>query len=113
VKEKKMKRSVIFLLVAVVLTSCAYFQPSKTLDQAKIGLECIKYDEGINWAEISEKFGSPDIAPLPEPGSDLTKNIRGYEGKIVIFYTELKEVKEDGKTRFHEVVSNIEICKKR
>jgi hypothetical protein len=111
--EKAMKRSLVFLAIASVLTSCAYFQPPKTLDQAKVDLDCVNYDKGISWAEISEKFGSPDVAPLPEPGVRLTRNARLYKGKTIIFYTEIQEVKEGEKIRFREVVTGIEVCKKK
>jgi hypothetical protein len=108
-----MKLSVIFLAIAVVLTSCTYFQLPNTLDRAKADLECIKCDEGIRWAEISEKFGSPDVTPMPEPGTRLARNARLYKGKTIIFYTELQEVKEGEKIRFREVVTSIEVCKKK
>jgi hypothetical protein len=58
-------------------------------------------------------MGSPDIAPIPEPGTDLSKNARIYKDETIIFYTEMREVKEEGKVRFQEVVTNIEICKKK
>jgi hypothetical protein len=41
----------------------------------------------------------------------LSKNVRIYKDKIIIFYTERQEVEEGGKVRFKEIVSKIEICK--
>jgi len=100
-------------VVAIALTSCTTLQKPKTLDQAKAGLDCIEYKEGIGWGQISEKFGNPDITPLPETGTDLSRNARGYNDMTIIFYTERKEQKEGEKVRFHEVVTKIEVCKKK
>jgi hypothetical protein len=108
-----MKRFGFLLLLVVALTSCAYFQRPKTLRDVKVGLDCIQVINNIPWELVSEKLGTPDEAPLPEPGSDLTENTRMYEGKTIIFYTDLQEFKEDGKTRFHEVITNVEVCVKR
>ncbi len=107
-----MKHFVIVLLGVILLTSCATFQ-ERTLSQVKEDLDCIKYKEGINWGQISEKFSDPDIAPLPEHGTDLIRNTRVYKDKVIIFYTEMQEVKEMEKVRFYEVVTNIEVCKEK
>jgi hypothetical protein len=67
----------------------------------------------MSWSQLSQAVGPPDIAPAPEPGTDLSKNTRIYRDKIIIFYTGMREVKEDGKVRFKEIVTNIEICKEK
>ncbi len=102
-----------FLVLTIVFTSCAYFQHPKTLGQVKADLDCIPYDKGIGWKQIFQKFGGPDFAPLPEPGSDLSRNTRAYKDTWIILYIESQEVKEGGKVRFQEVVTDIEICKKK
>jgi hypothetical protein len=108
-----MKRIVIIVIIAIALTSCATLQTPKTLGQVKTNLVCFEYKDGIYWEQISEKIGAPDIAPLPESGTDLSKNARVYKNMTIIFYTERQEVKENGKVRFYEIVKNIEICKKK
>ncbi|MDP2753225.1 MAG: hypothetical protein Q8P40_02410 [Nitrospirota bacterium] len=107
-----MKHFVIVLLGVILLTSCATFQ-EQTLSQVKANLDCIEYKEGINWGQISGRFGTPDVAPLPEPGMDLSRNTRIYKDKVIIFYTERQEVKEGERVRFHEVISKIELCKEK
>jgi len=107
-----MKHFTIFFAIAILLTSCYNATAgSQTLGQVKADLNCIEYIKGIDWKQISEKFGTPDIAPLPEPGTDLKENTRLYKDKIIIFYTEIQEVKEGDSIRFHEVVTKIEVCK--
>lgn len=103
----------IFFITTIFLTSCATIQKPKTLDQVRADLDCIEYKEGIDWKQIPQKIGSPDIAPLPEPGTDLSSNTRVYENKIIIFYIERQEVKEEGKVRFQEAVTKIEVCKEK
>ncbi len=108
-----MKHLAAFLVLAIVLTSCAYFQHPKTLGEVQADLDCLPYGKGMGWKQIFEKFGGPDFAPLPEPGSDLSRNTRAYKDTWMILYIERQEVKEGEKIRFQEVVTGIEICKKK
>ena len=108
-----MKRLAIFFLITIFITSCSYVQHPKTLSQVKADLDCIRYEKGLDWKQISEKFGVPDIAPLPEPGTSLGNNSRIYKNTVTIFYTDLREIKEGEKVRFHEVVTNIEVCREK
>ena len=108
-----MRRLAAFFILAIFLTSCAYLQHSQTLDQAKADLDCLPYERGMGWKQISEKFGKPDLAPLPEAGSGLSKNSRIYKDQVIIFYTERQEMKQGKKIRFQEVVTRIEICKEK
>ncbi len=108
-----MKTFLGFFILAITLASCAAAIQSNKLDEVKAGLNCMEYKEGIAWKEIKEKFGAPDIAPIPETGTDLSKNTRIYKEKIIIFSTERQEVEEGGKVRFKEIVSKIEICKEK
>jgi hypothetical protein len=105
-------RSAIVLLLAFSLMSCVS-PNSQTLTELKMNLKCIEMQNGLLWADISREFGTADILPLPEAGTNLGKNARGYRDEIVIFYTDLKEVKEGEKTRFNEVVYKTEICRKK
>ena len=108
-----MRRFAVFFIISIALSSCITPSSSTTLGQVKSGLICTQYKEGMNWDQVSHVMDSPDIAPAPEPGADLSKNARIYKDKTIIFYTELREVKEDGRVRFQEVVTNIEFCKKK
>jgi hypothetical protein len=112
-KEEKMKRLATFFLITLFIASCSYVQHPQTLSQVKADLDCIPYKEGMRWTQISERLGAPDIAPLPEAGTDLSRNTRGYKNKAVIFYIERQEVKEGGKVRFYEVVTDVEVCKEK
>lgn len=108
-----MKRYVILFIIIIGLSSCTTLQQPKTLSQIKSELDCIQYKEGMSWNQVSQVMSPPDIAPIPEPGTDLSKNTRIYKDKKIIFYIEMREVKEEGKVRFQEVVTNIEFCKKK
>ncbi len=108
-----MRRLTILFIILLALSSCTTFQKPTTLGQVKSTLNCIPCREGMSWNQISQVMDHPDIAPIPEPGPDLSKNTRVYRDKIVIFNIEMKEIKEDGKVRFQEVVTNIEVCKEK
>ena len=108
-----MRRVVILFVIIIGISSCTTLQQPKTLGQIKSEVDCIQYKEGMSWNQISQAMGHPDIAPIPEPGPDLSKNTRVYKNKVVIFNIEMKEVKEEGKVRFREVVTGIDVCKKK
>ncbi len=108
-----MRRLSILFIILIALSSCTTLQKPTTLDQVKSTLNCIPCRQGMNWNQVSRAMGPPDIAPVPEPGPDLSKNTRIYEDKIVIFYLEMREIKEEGKVRFEEVVTGMDICKKK
>jgi hypothetical protein len=76
----------------------------------KADLSCIEYTEGVAWRLIADRLGAVDVAPLPEPGSNLQSNTRVYKNKWVIFSVENREYTEDGKTRFREISKKIEVC---
>ncbi len=108
-----MKRLAPFVLIILLFPACALIQPSQTAVQVKANLECLSYEKGMAWKPISEKLGGPDITPLPEPGTDLTKNVRGYRDKVILFHVEKQEVSEGEKVRFQEVVTAVEVCGKK
>ena len=108
-----MKQLVLIILSFFVLSSCAMFQKPKTLEELKVNLACVEYTDGMEWGKILERLGAVDIAPLPEPGSNLQANTRVYTNKWVIFSVENREFRRDGKTRFHEIANKIEVCKEK
>jgi hypothetical protein len=107
-----MKRYLLLYVVTIFLTSCSGHQ-NKTLPEIKANLDCVEYTEGITWMQITQNFGKPDAAPFPEPGLNLQSNSRIYEDVIVIITTKNSEIKTGDKVRFHEVVTGIELCKKK
>lgn len=112
-----MRRGIVFnalILAIVALGICACAVPTKTttLEEIKPGLNCLVYGEGIEWKAIEEKLGEPDYAPIPT-GQKLGQNIRIYTDKTIMFHTELKRRKVDGKIRYEEIITKLEICKER
>ena len=109
------ERLVIFFLVALAIgvTSCTHLQPPQTLDAVKANLECIPYEKGVAWKQIASTLKDPDLALLPEPGTDLTKNARIYRDVVIVFYVESQEVTEGGRVRFQEAVTHIDLCRKK
>ena len=108
-----MRRVVLALLVPLVLPSCAMFQKPKTLDQIEANLVCVEYVNGMKWGQVRERLGDADIAPLPEPGTNLQQNTRVYKDKWIIFSVENREFRENGKTRFREVTDKIKVCREK
>ena len=105
-----MRRLSVLLLLALMLTSCTN---QMALSQVKEGVSCLEYQAGMDWDQVANKLGPPDILPKPEAGTDLSLNARGYNDMVVTFYTKREQMKEDGKIRFKEVVYKIEVCKKK
>lgn len=108
-----MRHLALILIASFVLSSCATWQKPKTLEQVKANLICIEYENGIAWAQIRERLGAADVAPLPEPGTNLQSNSRVYKNKWIIFSVENADVQEDGRTRFREIANKIEVCKEK
>jgi hypothetical protein len=106
-----MKKTTLFIVMVMVLSSCLALASSKTIGQIKEGLSCVEYKEAIPWADVKAKLGQYDIAPIPEPGPDVLKNARVYQNVTVIFYTDVCDVKIGDKVRPQEVVYKVEICK--
>ena len=105
-----MRYLALILIASNGLLSCATWQEPKTLEQVKVNLICVEYTSGIAWEQIREHLGAADVAPLPEPGTNLQSNTRAYKKKWVIFSVENAEVQEDSKTRFREIANKIEVC---
>jgi hypothetical protein len=104
-----MKRWLALFVLLTLVTSCS---GRTVLSGVKGESPCVEYQAGMSWDQISARFGTPDIVPQPEPGTDLSMNARGYNALTVIFYTKRQQVNEDGKIRFKEVIYKIDICKK-
>ena len=100
------------LMLLVLLSACSFSKKTVYLDEVKSHLNCFTYQDGMRWNIIQEDFGEPDIAPVPS-GESLRENTRVYEDKVIIFHTDLKPIKVDGKTRYEEIITKVEICKQK
>ena len=109
---ENMKISAIFLLF-LGLTSCAHIQEPRTLAEVKENWDCLRYEPGVGWKQVTSTLAEPDVTPLPEPGTDLGRNARVFTGKVIVFYLERREVQEGGRTRFQEVVTDLDLCAKK
>lgn len=99
----------IMVIFPLVFTACTLFSTPRTLDEIKSDIDCIVYQEGMKWRTVEEKFGEPDISPIPA-GPKLSENTRIYKGKTLIFYTGLRKTIVDGKTRYEETITKLEVC---
>jgi hypothetical protein len=100
------------LMLTVLLSACSISGKRVCLDEVKSSSNCVTFHDGMRWKIIQENFGEPDIAPLPT-GESLRENTRVYKDKVIIFHTDLKPIKVNGKTRYEEVVTEIEICEQK
>ena len=108
-----MKRYATFMVLTIFLTAFTGFYGQKAMAEVPAGLDCLAYTEGIAWKQVSESIGRLDMAPFPEPGTRLQSNTRVYQEMIVIFSTQSREIKEGENIRFREVVTGIELCRKK
>jgi len=112
--EETMKRTAVLCIVILLAAcSCATGKSGKTLTEVRAGLECFRYEKDVPWDAVAESLGQPDMAPLPDSGTDLSKNTRIYTNRIVILSVERQEVSEGKKVRFREVVTGLEVCRER
>ncbi|MGD8371514.1 MAG: hypothetical protein PVH57_13155 [Syntrophobacterales bacterium] len=109
-RKKFINKYLMLLTLLFFFSACSLSNESLSLDEIKSDLNCFTYEDGMRWQIIKEEFGEPDLAPLPS-GKGLSRNTRVYEDKVVIFHTELNKIKVDGKTRYEEIISRVEICK--
>ena len=112
-----MRKTSIFsvLLVSIALTAllgCAVPDKTVKLQEFKAHLDCLVYEGETQWKDIEGLFGEPDRTPLPT-GESLSRNTRIYENKVIIFHTERKKIKVEGNVRYEEVVTKVEICKRK
>ena len=111
-RKKTLFRVILVYLVLVLLPGCVGLNKTVRLEEYKADLQCFVYEGEMMWKEVEEAFGEPDRFPLPSAES-LSENARIYEDKILIFYTEPKRIEQQGKIRFPEVVSKLEVCTKK
>jgi hypothetical protein len=111
-RKKIVTNVLILVVVALGICACALRTKTTTLEEIKPGLNCLVYTGEIKWKAIEEKLGEPDYAPIPT-GQKLSQNIRIYTDLTIMFHTELKSKKVDGKIRYEEVITELEICKER
>lgn len=106
-----MKRWVMLLAAVVILAGCVTYQHIGVEDLKKG--PCLAYQQGMKWEQVTASLGEADFYPRPGPGAGpgLSKNARAYKGATVIFYVEPKAIVVDGKKRYEEVVSKVEVCK--
>ncbi len=102
-----------FFLVFLGFTSCATMQEPRTLAEVKKDWDCLRYEKGAGWNQVASALAEPDIAPIPDSGTDMSRNSRVFTGTAAIFYVERQEVEEGGKTRFREVVTGLDLCKRK
>jgi hypothetical protein len=103
-----MRRWWALLLLLAMVTSC----PGQTMLRESTGkTPCVEYHQDMSWNRVAAQFGTPDLLPRPEPGTELSQNARGYRDMTVIFYTKRQQINEAGKIRFEEVIYKVEICK--
>jgi len=108
-----MKRFYLLILILPFIITCASSSNSQTLSQAKENLSCMEYIGDIPWEKVKQALGEASIPVLPEPGTDLFQNARGYTNLKVFFHTTRKNLEEAGRIRPHEVVYKVEICKEK
>jgi hypothetical protein len=111
-RKRIISKYLMLLTLLFSLSACSLSNESISLDEIKSDLNCFAYEDGVRWKIIKAAFGEPDFAPLPS-GESLSRNTRVYEDKVVIFHTELNKIKVNGKTRYEEVISSVEICKQK
>lgn len=69
---------------------------------------------GWYWTIVEDSLGEPDIYFIPYDPPHLDHNARLYKDVDIIFYTESLEHKmNDGKLRYFEKITKVEICKKK
>lgn len=107
--KKLFSNYLLLLAITLIFSSCSLSHGTVNLEDIKSGQSCFIYEEGMNWKDLEKKFGEPDYSPLPS-AEKLSQNSRVYRINFVIFYSDLKKIKVDGKTRYEEVITKLEIC---
>jgi hypothetical protein len=97
------------LTIFLLLSSCGIVNRQTTLTRIKDDLNCVEISKETEWTDIRTVLGEADIYPIPEQDR-LDKNTRIYKSKLIIFYVENQKHEIDGKIRFREVITRIELC---
>ena len=109
---KNFRNYLLPLTIILIFASCSLSPKTVNLEDIKSGQVCFIYEEGMKWKDVEENFGEPDYSPVPS-GERLSQNSRVYRSKFVVFYTDLKKIKVNSKTRYEEVITKLEICEKK
>jgi hypothetical protein len=107
--------SALYMIVAVLVCSCASVAPERTnLSTVKADLVCVPYEKGMRWDIVYGQLGrDPDIIAQTESGSEANKYPMGYRKMTVILNVEKQEIREGKMVRFPEVVTGLELCRKK
>ena len=103
------------MIIAVFTCSCASLSPEgKNISKVKAGLVCVPYEKGMRWDTVYGELGrDPDIIAQAGPNSDSSKYAMGYQKMTVILNVEKQEIREGRTVRFPEVVTGLELCRKK
>jgi hypothetical protein len=115
-RRQKMKTlTASYIVVAVLICSCASLSPERTsLSKVKSDLVCVPYEKGMRWDTVYGELGrDPDVVAQIEPSANLNKYAMGYRKMTVILNVEKQEVREGKTVRFPEVVTGLELCRKK
>ena len=110
-----MKRlAAVFVITAMLTCSCAsLLTETRSLSKVKADLVCVPYEKGMRWDTVyGELSQDPDIISPLEQGID-SKYARGYKKITVILNVEKQQVQEGNKFRYPEIVTGLEVCRKK
>ena len=111
-----MKRLAAVSFVVVILAcSCASMKrQTNDLSRVKAGLVCVPYEKNMRWDIVYGELGrDPDVVVQSEATSGSSKYAMGYQKMMVILNVEKQEIREGRTVRFPEVVTGLEICRKK
>ena len=103
------------VIIALLACSCASLIPKeKSLSNIKADLVCVPYEKGMRWDTVYGELGQdPDIIAQSESGGDPNKYVRGYKKMTVILNVEQGQLQEGKKFRYPEIVTGLELCRKK
>jgi hypothetical protein len=105
----------LYMVIAVLGCSCASLSPERTnLSKIKADLVCVPYEKGMRWDTVYGELGQdPDIIAQAEPDGNVNKYPMGYRKMTVILNVEKQEIREGKTVRFPEIVTGLEMCRKK
>jgi hypothetical protein len=105
----------LYMVIAVLACSCASASPERAnLSKVKAGLVCVPYEKGMRWDTVYGELGQdPDIIAQAEPDGNVNKYPMGYRKMTVILNVEKQEIREGKTVRFPEIVTGLEMCRKK
>ncbi len=110
-----MKVLIISIIIAVFSSSCAsIFPKEKSLSSVKAGLVCVPYEKGMRLDTVYWELGKdPDIIARSEQNADPDRYVMGYQKATLLLNVQKQEIREGKTVRFPEVVTGLEICRKK